>query len=106
MIFDRPIDNCGPHVTPRLLADTARAADELGCRALWTSDHLPAPCTLPQFSRAFEPITVLSYVAAVTQRVPLGTSVILLLMRSPFVVAKQAATLDLISNGRPSLVLA
>jgi probable F420-dependent oxidoreductase len=100
MIFDVSIGNSGPHATPQLLADTARSADELGYRALWTSDHLLAPSTLPQFSRVFEPLTVLSYLAAITQRVLLGTSVIVLPMRSPFPVAKQAATLDLLSNGR------
>lgn len=100
MIFDVSIGNSGPHASPQLLADTARAADELGYRAIWTSDHLLAPSTLPQFSRVFEPLTVLSYLAAITQRVLLGTSVIVLPMRSPFVVAKQAATLDLLSNGR------
>jgi probable F420-dependent oxidoreductase len=100
MIFDVSIGNSGPHATPQLLADTARAADELGYRAIWTSDHLLAPSTLPQFSRVFEPLTVLSYLAAITQRVLLGTSVIVLPMRSPFAVAKQAATLDLLSNGR------
>ena len=100
MIFDVSIGNGGPHATPELLADTARAADELGFRAIWTSDHLLAPSTLPQFSRVFEPLTVLSYLAAITSRVLLGTSVLVLPMRSPFAVAKQAATLDLLSGGR------
>ncbi|MBV9898368.1 MAG: TIGR03619 family F420-dependent LLM class oxidoreductase [Chloroflexi bacterium] len=103
MIFDVSLGNSGPHATPQLLADTARAADELGYRAIWTSDHLLAPSTLPQFSRIFEPLTVLSYLAAITERVLLGTSVIVLPMRSPFVVAKQAATLDLLSHGRAVL---
>jgi probable F420-dependent oxidoreductase len=100
MIFDVSIGNSGPYATPQLFADTARAADELGFRAIWTSDHLLAPSTLPQFSRVFEPLTVLSYLAAITSRIRLGTSVIVLPMRSPFVVAKQAATLDLMSGGR------
>jgi len=100
MIFDVTLGNGGPHADPRLLVDTARAAEDLGFRALWTSDHLLAPSTLPQFARVFEPLIVLSHVAAVTSRIRLGTSVIVLPMRSPFVVAKQAATLDLMSNGR------
>jgi probable F420-dependent oxidoreductase len=100
MIFDVTLGNGGPHAEPRLLVDTARAAEDLGFRALWTSDHLLAPSTLPQFSRVFEPFIVLSHVAAVTRRIRLGTSVIVLPMRSPFVVAKQAATLDLMSGGR------
>jgi probable F420-dependent oxidoreductase len=100
MLFDVSIGNGSPHATPELLVDTARAADDLGYRAIWTSDHLLAPSTLPHFSRIFEPITVLSYLAAITSRVLLGTSVIVLPMRSPFVVAKQAATLDLLARGR------
>jgi|SRR5579859_1056275 len=100
MIFDVSLGNGGPHSEPQLLVDTARAADELGFRALWASDHLLAPSTLPQFARVFEPLVVLAHIAAVTSRIRLGTSVIVLPMRSPFAVAKQAATLDQLSNGR------
>lgn len=100
MIFDVSIGNGSRDAMAESLVDTARAADELGFRAIWTSDHLLAPSSLPQFARVFEPLTVLSYVAAITSRVLLGTSVLVLPMRSPFVVAKQAATLDLLSGGR------
>ncbi len=100
MIFDVSLGNGAAYADPKLLVDTAVAADELGFRAIWTSDHLLAPSTLPQFSRSFEPLVLLAHVAAVTRRVRLGTSVIVLPMRSPFVVAKQAATLDVLSNGR------
>src|SRR5256885_16691199 len=103
MIFDISLGNGGPHATPELLVDTARAADELGFRALWTFDHLLAPSSMPQFSRVFEPLIVLSHIAAVTRRIRLGTSVIVLPMRSPFVVAKQIATLDVLSGGRAIL---
>jgi probable F420-dependent oxidoreductase len=100
MLFDVSLGNGAPHADPKLLLDTARAADDLGFRALWTSDHLLAPSSMPQFSRVFEPLVVLAHVAAVTSRIRLGTSVIVLPMRSPFVVAKQAATLDALSGGR------
>jgi probable F420-dependent oxidoreductase len=100
MIFDVSIGNGGPDASPRSLVDTARAAEELGFRAVWTSDHLLAPSTLPQFAHVHEPLITLSYIAAVTSRIRLGTSVIVLPMRSPFVVAKQAATLDQFANGR------
>ena len=102
MIFDVALGNSGSpaHADHTSLVDTARAADDLGFRALWTSDHLLAPSTLPQFSRVFEPLIVLAHVAAITQRIRLGTSVIVLPMRSPFVVAKQAATLDILAGGR------
>jgi probable F420-dependent oxidoreductase len=100
MIFDVSLGNGGPHADPRSMVETARAAEELGFRALWTSDHLLAPSTLPQFAHVYEPLIVLSHLAAVTSRIRLGTSVIVLPMRSPFVVAKQAATLDQMANGR------
>ena len=100
MLFDVSLGNGSAHADPKLLLDTARAADDLGFRALWTSDHLLAPSSMPQFSRVFEPLVVLAHVAAVTSRIRLGTSVIVLPMRSPFVVAKQAATLDALSGGR------
>jgi probable F420-dependent oxidoreductase len=100
MLFDVSLGNAGANAEPMVLGETARAADDLGFRALWSSDHLLAPSTLPQFSRVFEPLISLAFVASITQRVRLGTSVIVLPMRSPFVVAKQAATLDVLSNGR------
>jgi probable F420-dependent oxidoreductase len=100
MIFDVSLGNGAAYSEPGLMVDTARAAEELGFRALWASDHLLAPSTLPQFARVFEPLVLLAHVAALTSRIRLGTSVIVLPMRSPFVVAKQAATLDQLSNGR------
>src|ERR1700720_4123882 len=100
MIFDASLVNAGANAEPSAFIETARAADDLGFRALWTADHLLAPSTLPQFSRVFEPLVSLAFVASITQRVRLGTSVIVLPMRSPFVVAKQVATLDVLSGGR------
>jgi probable F420-dependent oxidoreductase len=100
MIFDAALGNTGAHANPLAMAETARAADDLGFRALWSADHLLPPSSQPQFARVFEPLTCLAYVASITQRVRLGTSVIVLPMRNPFVVAKQAATLDVLSNGR------
>ena len=99
MIFDCALNNSGAPGA-QAIHETARAADDLGFRALWASDHLLAPSSQPQFSRVFEPLVSLAYVAAITQRIRLGTSVIVLPMRSPFVVAKQAATLDILANGR------
>jgi probable F420-dependent oxidoreductase len=100
MIFDAALSNFGANAEPGVITDTARAADELGFRALWSADHLLPPTSAPRFGRVFEPLVSLAYVASITQRVRLGTSVIVLPMRNPFVVAKQVATLDALSGGR------
>ncbi len=100
MIFDTSLGNFGAAADAQAMADTARAADELGFRALWTADHLLPPPAAPQFARVFEPFVSLAYVASITQRVRLGTSVIVLPMREPVLVAKQVATLDALSGGR------
>jgi alkanesulfonate monooxygenase SsuD/methylene tetrahydromethanopterin reductase-like flavin-dependent oxidoreductase (luciferase family) len=61
---------------------------------------------MSEYGRVFEPLVALAYVASQTRRIKLGTSVIVLPMRNPFVVAKQVATLDALSGGRVILGLA
>ena len=100
MFFDANLGNIGAEAQMTAIVETAQVADELGFRALWSADHLLAPLSAPQFGRVFEPLVALAYIASITQRIRLGTSVIVLPMRSPFVVAKQVATLDALSNGR------
>lgn len=55
------------------------------------------------YERIFETITTLAYLSAATSRVRLGISSLVLPMRNPVVVAKQLATIDLLSNGRVTL---
>jgi probable F420-dependent oxidoreductase len=100
VIFDASLGNFGVNAEPTAMGESARAADELGFRALWGADHLLPPPQATQFGRVFEPLISLAYVASITSRIRLGTSVIVLPMRNPFVVAKQVATLDALSGGR------
>ena len=72
----------------------ARRAEELGFQSLWTLDQ-----TLGG-SRNLEPVSLLSYVAAITSRVRLGTAVFVLPQRNPVQLAKDLATLDALSGGR------
>ena len=93
----------------------ARMADELGFDSVWCNDHLAIPtasgdgATEPAYAaaygeqrgqRIYEPLIVLAYLAAVTRRVLLGTSVYLLPLRSPLLAARQAISLDGLSAGR------
>jgi probable F420-dependent oxidoreductase len=76
----------------------------LGFADIWVSEHIILPRT--QFPRAlpfYEPVLTLTWVAAVTERVKLGTSVLALPMRHPIPLAKELATLQNLSDGRPIL---
>ena len=93
-------------VTLGQLTEITEVAEELGFNGVWPLDHvLVGPDLKDVYSWVIEPMTLLGYLAARTSRIRLGTSVIVLGMRNPFVVAKQAATLDLLSNGRFTLGL-
>jgi probable F420-dependent oxidoreductase len=92
-----------------------RMADELGFDSIWCNDHLAMPSAQgdgaaePAYAAAYgeqrgqsiyEPLIVLAYLAAVTHRVVLGTSVYLLPLRNPLLAARQAVSLDRLSDGR------
>jgi probable F420-dependent oxidoreductase len=93
-------------VTLDQLTQITEVAEELGFKGVWPLDHvLAGPDLKDRYPWVIEPMTLLAYLAARTTRIRLGTSVIVLGMRNPFIVAKQAATLDLASNGRFTLGL-
>jgi len=78
-------------------------AEELGFDSVWASDHVFNVSYV--FERIgdkpyYDPLTILSYVAAVTTRIRLGTSVLVLPYHHPMRLAKAAATLDVLSGGR------
>ena len=86
------------------VARIAVEAERLGYDSVWCNDHL----TTQRYVRQrwaeppsyYDPFVALSFVAAATERVRLGTSIVVLPMREPVVVAKQASTLDVFSGGR------
>jgi probable F420-dependent oxidoreductase len=103
------------------LFDRARAADDAGVDRLFVSDHVVFGEHLEAYGRPelggdeggrqptgpdglwLEPLTVLSMVAAVTSRVRLATGILLAALRRPVVLAKTAATIDVLSAGRLDL---
>ncbi|KPK22025.1 MAG: hypothetical protein AMJ76_01110 [Dehalococcoidia bacterium SM23_28_1] len=74
--------------------DQAQRVEELGFDSLWVSEHMLF------YVPTFDAITVLAAFAARTQRILLGSAVLLLPLRHPTVVAKEVASLDIISDGR------
>src|SRR5438552_16246071 len=85
------------------LADLAVRAEELGLHSVWVHDHVfNVGHVLDRIGGKpyYEPLTLLSFVAARTTRVRLGTSVLVLPYHNPIRLAKTAATLDVLSGGR------
>ncbi len=95
---------CLPHhrsyATRDLILETARRGEALGYDTIWLSDHIVPPLD-EQFRRVyFEPLVLTGWVASATSRVKLGYSVLVLPYRNPVVLAKQLATIDVMSEGR------
>jgi len=91
---------------PDAAARIGRAAEAAGFESLWVADHvvLPDPPVagrpMAPDQRLLDPIVALTFLAAHTQRIRLATGVIILPQRQALVLAKQLASLDVLSNGR------
>jgi probable F420-dependent oxidoreductase len=99
-----PLGMSLPHRSPDKLAMTtvalvARRAEELGFRDLWVTEN-----TMDQ-GTCLDPVVVLTYAAAITSRIHVGASVVVLPIHSPLMVAHQWATLDFASGGRAILAV-
>ena len=95
------LPHAGEQATPSLIRRHAIRAEELGLDDVWVSEHIIVP--RDQFPRSplfYDPVLSLTWAAAVTQRVRLGTSVLVLPMRHPLPLAKELATLHNFSEGR------
>jgi probable F420-dependent oxidoreductase len=86
---------------PDAIARAARQAEELGYDDVWVSDHLvvPADQGYPN-PYLYDPIIALTWAAAATTRVGLGTSVLVLPQHNPVALANALASLDAMSGGR------
>lgn len=104
MKFGVILPSFGPHSGRLAMVDTVLAAEKLGFDSAWTTDHIALPeADAERFGHIFESITTLGYLAAVSSRIRLGISALVLPQRNPVEVAKQMATLDVLSGGRMML---
>jgi alkanesulfonate monooxygenase SsuD/methylene tetrahydromethanopterin reductase-like flavin-dependent oxidoreductase (luciferase family) len=96
------VPNYGPGTDPGVLREWARLVEGLGFDLLMVSDHVViTPDVAVRYpERFFEPFTTLSWLAGITTRVRLGTTVIVLPYRHPLLVARMAGNLDELSGGR------
>jgi probable F420-dependent oxidoreductase len=98
--------NTGPCAAPETAAKVARAAEAAGFESVWTGEHvvLPDPQAPPSPAAPghpmLDPAVALAFLAAHTQRLRLATGIIILPQRNPVVLAKELASVDVLSNGR------
>lgn len=110
----------GENGTPGNLLRVARHAEEAGMDTVWVSDHVIMPVdvksefpytpgrpfSVDAMAYYLDPVTSLTFLAAHTNRIRLGTSVLVVPLRNPVVLAKMLATVDVISGGRLVLGMA
>ena len=107
------LPHVGEFATRENILYVAKEAEKEGIDSVWVLDRLLWPLkpqspyvatpdgSLPvEYQNVFDPLTTLTYVAAVTERISLGTSVIDMLFQNPVVLGKRFATLDVLSGGR------
>ncbi len=114
MKFGLMYANAGPFAFPEMLTHLATTAERCGIESLWAVEHvvipvgyestypydpsgkIPAPEQVPMP----DPLIALAYAAAVTKTVKLATGILILPQRHPLYVAKEVASLDVLSHGR------
>ncbi len=101
------IFNMGTGISdPSTLRTIAEAAESAGLESLWCGEHvvLPKPRVAPSPAdpehHFLHPSVVLGYLAACTETLKLGTGIVLIAQRNPLVLAKEFASVDVLSNGR------
>jgi probable F420-dependent oxidoreductase len=106
--------NAGPWALPEFAEVLATTAEELGFESLWTVEHVVVPegygsqypysrsgrMPGPEEAPIPDPIVWLSWVAALTSTIRLATGILILPQRNPVILAKEVATLDVLSRGR------
>jgi probable F420-dependent oxidoreductase len=114
MHFGIAFANTGPFAHPDGAVGFARAAEDAGFESIWTVEHVVVPSGYrsaypydpsgrmpgPEEAEIPDPLIWLSYLAAATDRIKLATGILILPQRNPVVLAKELATLDVLSGGR------
>lgn len=101
--------NMGANATPDRIAGVARTAETLGFESLWAGEHvvLPDPQVPPSpmapQDPCLDPLLALTWAAAATSTIRLATGIVILPQRNPVVLAKEVASVDVLSGGRLTL---
>src|SRR5574342_403539 len=112
MRYGFSLPQVGLAVGPETLVTAAKRAEDLGFDSLWVLDRILWPVSLRapypigdgslpvQYKNVLDPLETLTFAAAHTRRVALGTSVLNLPWYNPVLLARQLTTLDVLSTGR------
>jgi probable F420-dependent oxidoreductase len=98
--------NFGPCADPETAARVARCAEAAGFDSVWTGEHvvLPdpqvPPSPVPPETPMLDPAVALSFLAGQTTTLRLATGIVILPQRNPLVLAKELASVDVVSGGR------
>jgi probable F420-dependent oxidoreductase len=109
--------NAGPFARTETFEALVRKSDEVGIESLWAVEHVVIPAGYeseypyakggripgPEDNPISDPLIALGYAAAISSRLRLATGILILPQRHPLYVAKEIATIDLLSNGRAIL---
>ncbi len=106
--------NVGPFARGRAYTKLVTAAERVGFESIWTIEHVVIPVgyqatypydasgriPIPEDTALPDPLLPLAYAAAITSTIKLATGIVILPQRHPFYIAKEAATIDALSDGR------
>ena len=98
------LPNFGRGSSPDGIRRVAEAAEELGFDSVWTTEHIiVGPEAVNPYGRVYDPLVTLGWIAGWTERIGLGTSIVLVPLHHPMHLAKEVATLQELSGGRFTL---
>jgi probable F420-dependent oxidoreductase len=98
------LPNFGDGSSPAGIRRATEAAEEAGFDSVWTTEHIVVgPEGVDPYGRVYDPLVTLVWIAGWTERIGLGTSIILVPLHNPFHLAKEVATLQELSGGRFTL---
>ncbi|HEV8251033.1 MAG TPA: TIGR03619 family F420-dependent LLM class oxidoreductase [Gaiellaceae bacterium] len=101
MHFGVILPNYGEGSGPDGIRRVAEAAEELGFDSVWATEHvIVGPEAVDPYGRVYSPLATLAWIAGWTERIRLGTSIVLVPLHHPVHLAKETATLQELSGGR------
>jgi probable F420-dependent oxidoreductase len=100
------LPNYGDDASPRAMRRSVELAEELGFESVWTTEHIiVGPEAVNPYGRVYDPLVTLGWIAGWTERLGLGTSIVLAPLHNAIHLAKEVATLQELSGGRVTLGL-